>query len=144
MTTYNQCSAQWHSNTQLVLLRLSSLRFLSRYLRSIISYLSCARGRYICMALSQCKQDRFTTSLLKFQHALLRAAACREWRSACDCTTLGEQRLHERPPQLPLKSDRRWSGLRSRLYDVTINSVFVHCGLQFSVLCSVWMESISL
>ena len=67
-------------------------------------------GRYICAALSKCKHDRFTTSLLKFQHTSLDATTSCEWRSACDCATLGEQRLHERPPQLPLKSDCRCSG----------------------------------
>ena len=95
-------------------LRLSSLRFLSRYFRIIVSYIyrdnSCA-WRYICVALLHCKHDRFTTSLLKFQHALLHAAAYREWRSACDCATLGEQCLclHEIPPQLLLKLCHRWS-----------------------------------
>jgi len=49
---------------------------LSRLFRSIIPYhyrdfSSVWRhaGQYICMAHSQCKYDRFTTSLLKFQHA---------------------------------------------------------------------------
>ena len=99
-----------------VLLRLSSLRFLSQYSRIIVSYLyrdnSCACGAiYLLGTFSlQCKHNWFTTNLLKFQHASLHAASYRKQRSACDCATLDEQRLHKISPQLPLKSFRRWSG----------------------------------
>jgi len=97
-----------------VLLRLSSLRFLLRYFiityRIFIAIIPEHVWRDIGVVLSHCKHDQFTTSLLKFQHTSLHAAAYRERRSACDCATLGEQLLHEIPPQLPLKSCRRWSG----------------------------------
>jgi len=59
--------------------------------------------RYVCAALALCKHDRFTTSLLKFQHASI---TCCERRDACDCRpgTVDEQRLHPwKMPQLPLK-----------------------------------------
>jgi len=106
-------SGSFSKKLLLVLLWLSLLRFLSRYLeqsyRIIIAIIPVRVWRYICAVLLHCKHNRFTTSLLKFQHASLHAAAYRERRSACDCMTLGEQRLHEILPQLPLKC-RRWSG----------------------------------
>jgi len=83
---------------------------------------------------SHCKHDRFTTSLLKFQHASLHATAYHERRSACDCVTLGEQRLHEIPPQQPFQV------VRSRLNDVTITSVCQHCGFQGTVVYFVQFE----
>jgi len=92
-------------------LRLLSLRFLSQYFRIIASYIyhdnSCA-----CMTiyLHRTFALQARSVLLKFQHPLLHATAYRERRSVCDCVTLGEQHLHKIPPQLPLKSCRRWSG----------------------------------
>jgi len=59
--------------------------------------------RYISTALALCKHDRFTTSLLKFQHASI---TCCERCDACDChpATVAEQLLCPRKtPQLPLK-----------------------------------------
>ena len=92
-------SGSFSKKLLLVLLWLSSLRFLSRYLeqsyRIIIAIIPVRVWRYICAVLLHCKHNRFTTSLLKFQHASLHAAPYCERRSACQCATLGEQSLHE-------------------------------------------------
>ena len=59
--------------------------------------------RYICAALALCKHDRFTTSLLKFQHTSI---TCRKWHDVCDCcpATVAEQHLRPwKMLQLPLK-----------------------------------------
>ena len=49
----------------------------------------CARSKADYLA-EYPKHDRFTTSLLKFQHASLHAAAYRKRRSVFDCATLGD------------------------------------------------------
>ena len=82
--------------------------------------------RYICAALALCKHDRFTTSLLKFQHAAitLQSRAANDVTRDCRPATVAEQRLRLwKTPQLPLKY-RVAGGLRgpSRLYDVTTHN----------------------
>ena len=130
-----------HLHQHVVLLRYCRYDFyhdileLSYSYRIFIVIFPVRAWRYICAALLQRKHDRFASSLPKFQHASLHATAYRERRSACDCATLGEQRFHEIPPQLPLKLCRRWSGA------ITITSVCQCCGLQFSVLCSGWIDN---
>ena len=103
--------------------------------------------RYICTALALCKHDRFTTSLLKFQHA---SVTCRERRDTCDShlATVAEQRLRPcKMPQLPLKY-RVTGGLRGGVArsvfmtsQLTITSVCLRYGFQVSVLSLVWMEN---
>jgi len=92
----------------LVLLQLSSLRFLSQYFRIIVSYIycnnSCACGT---IYLRGTFALRFT-SLLKFQQSAS-FVTCRRLPRTMFSATLGEQRLHEILPQLPLKC-RRWFG----------------------------------
>jgi len=51
--------------------------------------------RYICAVLALCKHDRFTTSLLKFQHTsvTLQSRAANDVTRDCCPATVAEQRL---------------------------------------------------
>jgi len=100
--------------------------------------------RYICAALALCKHDQFTASLLKFQHA---SVTCRKRRDACDCrpATVAEERLR------PWKTSNfevpchRWSPCAKpslwRHNSQLAACVYVRCGFQVSVVCSVWIEN---
>ena len=119
---------------QLVLLRLSSLWFLLQYFRTIILYdrdISCAWEFVRHFHRTDSPPVYSIFSMLHYMPPLaannVQRVIVRPWLSSVSTK---------------YRRNCLWSqvaGGPDRLYDNTITSVCVRCGLQFSVLCSVWM-----